>query len=98
MQANDFVIAHLTEPKEQIWGRLIELSPTGLIIRGIDLKQTDTYKYQFRGEEQRVFPQTLFIPMRRVVQIAMDESVEDFPAIVMGICDYTDLEPDDLLK
>lgn len=97
MQANDFVIAHLTEPKEQIWGQLIELNQAGVVMRGIDLKQTDTFKYQFRGDTRHVFPQTLFVPLRRVVQIALDEAVDDLPSIIDGITHYTELAPDELL-
>ncbi|CAM2007052.1 hypothetical protein [Acanthopleuribacter pedis] len=98
MKANDFVIAHLIEPKEQVWGKLIELKQAGIVIRGIDLKQTDTFKYQFRGEDRKVYPQTLFVPMRRVVQIALDESLDDLPSIIASICDYTELSPDELLR
>ena len=98
MEPNDFVILHLLEPKELFWGRLIRLDTAGVVIRGIDLKQVDSFKYELKATSRSIFPQTVFYPMRRIMQIARDEWVDDIPSIVDGMLQYEEISRNELLR
>jgi len=85
MQNGDFVTLYLLDPLERVWGRLLRLSDAGVSLRGIDVKEIETFKYQFHKQEQVVFPQTSFYPMRRVLKMDLDEPIGTVPSIVQSI-------------
>ena len=98
MEAGDFVTIHLQDPKEQYWGRLLKLFDSGVVLRGIGVKQIEAFKFQFNKEEKRVYPQTAFFPMRRVEHIALDEPVGTVPAVIEDILQYTGLGEAEILS
>ena len=98
MEPGQFVNIHLTDPTERIWGRLKRLDPAGVVVRGIDVRQIDTFRYQFRKDQPTVFPQTLFFPMHRVLKIDLDEPVDHLPAIIESIKRATGMDEDQIMS
>jgi len=97
MQTNDFINVHLGDPREQFWGRLLRLDQAGVLIRCIDVKQIENFRYQFNRNDRSVFPQTLFFPMRRIEHISLDEKVGSIPSTIETIREQTGLSDDELL-
>lgn len=97
MEVGQFVLVHLLEPNERIWGRLVKLSEAGVVLRGIYVGQIETFKFQFKGGEQQVFPQSVFFPMRRVQKIDLDEPVGDIPSVIQSILDVTGMAIEEVL-
>lgn len=98
MKVQDFVTVHLGDPREQHWGRLLRLDAAGVIIRGIDVRQLESFRYQFKKQEQIVFPQTVFFPMRRIEQISLDEATGNIPSTIQLLRQHTGLSDDELLQ
>jgi hypothetical protein len=72
------VVLHLQEPKQKLWGLLIEILPAGIVVRGLDLVVFDDWlRQETRGEEAMLGPATAFYPMH-VVRLDLDETVAPF--------------------
>jgi hypothetical protein len=70
------VILYLHGPKEKMWGILISLLPSGVIIRGIDLVAfEDWMRQEAHGDEALLGLTTSFFPMGRVERMERDETV-----------------------
>ncbi len=76
------IIAYLQNPREKIWGELLELGPAGLAVRGLDLRSFDDW---LRGlsdpEELGIRPSCTFFPMSRIEKILVDEPAEGAPSL-----------------
>lgn len=82
MQPKSIVLAYLKEPREKIWGVLMNLSQTGLIIRGIELNSFEDWCTQVaKGEEQLIGLSVMFIPTTRIEKILLDETTGSVPAL-----------------
>lgn len=75
MSPGDFVILHLHGPTEKFWGLLLELSPLGVILRGLNVGSFDDWMAQAHGEEETIGLSTMFLPMQRVERLFLDEQV-----------------------
>ena len=70
------VILYLQAPKEQIWGILVSLNPSGVVVRGLDLVVFDEWmRQEARGEEPGLGLGTIFYPMGRLERMERDESL-----------------------
>lgn len=70
------VVLYLCEPKEKIWGLLLAILPSGIVVRGLDLRSFDDWlRQEARGEEPGIGLVTLFYPMSRVERMERDESI-----------------------
>ena len=70
------IVLYLREPKEKIWGLLGSLTPSGVLLLGIDLAAfEDWMRQEVRGEETLLGLVTLFYPMHRVERLERDETV-----------------------
>ena len=70
------VVVYLQGPKEKAWGVLVSLTPSGVVMRGIDLETFDDWmRQEARGDERLIGLITLFYPMHRVVRMERDETV-----------------------
>lgn len=65
------VVLSLTEPREKLWGVLVQLSATGVGIRGVDVLSFDETLRMLRHEEP-IAPAEVFFPMHRVERIEID--------------------------
>ena len=74
------VVLYLQNPKEKVWGLLIGLEPSGVVVRGLDLQTFDDWmRQEARSAETEVGPCTLFYPMHRLERVERDESVGPVP-------------------
>ena len=70
------VILYLQAPKEKIWGILVSLTPSGVVVRGMDLVVFDDWmRQEARGEEVGLGLSTIFYPMSRLERMERDETL-----------------------
>ena len=70
------VILYLQTPKEKVWGILVSLNPSGVVVRGLDLVVFDEWmRQEARGEEAGLGLATIFDPMGRLERMERDESL-----------------------
>ncbi len=75
------IMLYLRDPKEKIWGLLVSLSGSGIVIRGLDLAAfEDWMRQEARGEPPLLGLTTLFYPMHRVERMEKDETVGPIPS------------------
>lgn len=68
------VILYLKEPREKLWGALLETEYSGVWFRGLGLNAFEDYAHQeARKKDPQVAPNTLFVPYLRVEKIVLDE-------------------------
>ena len=76
MEPGSIVIVHLSSPTEKFWGVLVELGGLGLQIRGLNLGSFEDWMAEAaKGETPSIGLATMFVPMRRVDRIFLDEQV-----------------------
>lgn len=69
------VIVNCGSPREKMWGSVVQLDLSGVVIRGLEIESVEDWLRQERsGGEGLIGPSTFFIPMHRVVRIDLDES------------------------
>jgi hypothetical protein len=74
------VVLYLQNPKEKVWGILLDLGASGVVVRGLDLQTfEDWMRQEAREEETEIGPFTLFYPMHRVERVERDETVGPVP-------------------
>jgi hypothetical protein len=74
------VVLYLQSPKEKIWGLLLSLGPSGIVLRGLDLVAfEDWMRQEARGEDPDIGLATLFYPMHRVERLERDETSGPVP-------------------
>jgi hypothetical protein len=74
MKPDSIVIISLHSPKEKIWGILLDINPSGVTVRGIDLNSFDHFVSQINQlDAERVGLPTVFFPMTRIERISLDE-------------------------
>jgi len=82
MKLDSIVIISLHSPKEKIWGILMEINPSGVTIRGIDLNSFDHFVSQINQlDAERVGLPTVFFPMTRIERISLDEPSGSIPSM-----------------
>jgi hypothetical protein len=82
MKPNSNVIVSLHTPKEKFWGILLDLNPSGVTIRGVDLNSFDHFVRQINEPDgERVGLPTVFFPMTRVERISLDEPSGSIPSM-----------------
>ena len=74
------VIVTLGNPREKFWGAILELTPAGLSMRGIDLNSFDDFARLVR-EGEPVAASAVFFPMHRVERIELDARSGDIPSL-----------------
>ena len=51
MELNSIVIVSLYDPKERVWGQLLNLTQAGITVRGIDLNSFDDFIRQVKSPD-----------------------------------------------
>jgi hypothetical protein len=78
------IVLYLQNPKEKIWGVLVSLLSSGVVVRGIDLATFDDWmRQEAHGEEPLIGLSTIFYPMSRLERMERDETVGG----AIGYCD-----------
>ncbi len=73
------VVVTLHTPREKFWGGVLELSPAGLTVRGVDLDSLEDFITLVRADEAD--PVSVFFPMYRVERIELDTRNGTIPSI-----------------
>jgi hypothetical protein len=82
MNPNSIVIVSLHSPKEKVWGILLDINPSGVTVRGIDLNSFDLFVSQINQlDAERVGLPTVFFPMMRVERVSLDEPSGSIPSM-----------------
>lgn len=82
VKSGAIVIVNLRGPVERLLGRLHEISPSGVFIRGLDLGAfEDWIEDVASGNDSGVRPSTLFFPMHRIEKVILDEDVGGAPSL-----------------
>ncbi len=74
------VLVTLNTPREKFFGAILELTPAGLAMRGIDLNSFDDFA-RLVHEGEPVAASAVFFPMHRVERIELDVRNGDIPAL-----------------
>jgi rhomboid protease GluP len=79
---HSIVVVSLHSPKETVWGELLDINPSGVTLRGIDLNSFDHFIRQINEPEgERIGLPTIFFPMNRVERISLDEPTGSIPSM-----------------
>jgi len=86
------VIVNCGSPREKMWGSVVQLDLSGVVVRGLEIASLEDWLQQERsGGERLIAPSTFFIPMHRVVRIDLDESrgvIESFGDRFRAACGH----------
>ena len=82
-QPGQWVVLVLQNPRERFWGRLLGLEPTGVVLRGLDVKLWEEVLQLVRaGQADQVSVGTRFYPLHRVESLYLDEASSGAPSLV----------------
>jgi hypothetical protein len=82
MKVHSIVIANLTAPRQRFLGKLLDITPAGITIRGIDLDAFDDWmNHSASREESGVQATTTFFPLHRVEKMILDERLGAIPSL-----------------
>ena len=74
------VLVTLNTPREKFWGAVLEITPAGVSIRGLDLNSFDDFARQLRAGESATAG-LVFFPMHRVERMELDTRNGDIPSL-----------------
>lgn len=74
------VLIALNTPREKFWGALLEVTPAGVSVRGVDLNSLDDFTRQLRAGDP-VTPAAVFFPMHRVERMELDLRSGEIPSL-----------------
>lgn len=75
ISSGSIVVVNCGNPREKMWGCVVQLDVSGVVIRGLDLESVEDWLRQERsGGGGALGPSTFFLPMHRVLRIDLDES------------------------
>jgi hypothetical protein len=80
MKLYSVVLVTLHTPREKIWGLLLDLTPAGVTVCGVDLSAFEDWLSQV-GTDEEMGLSTLFYPLHRVERLAMDEPMGKLPSL-----------------
>jgi rhomboid protease GluP len=79
---HSIVVVSLHTPKEKVWGELLDINPSGVTLRGIDLNSFDHFIRQINEPDgERIGFPTIFFPMNRVERVSLDEPSGAIPSM-----------------
>ena len=82
MKIHSIVIANLASPRQRFLGKLLEITPAGVTIRGIDLEAFEDWINHIAGQEESgVQATTTFFPLHRVEKMIQDERLGAIPSL-----------------
>jgi hypothetical protein len=81
IQNGDEAIILLHTPREKILGRVDEIGPSGIFVRGIDLDYFDDWTSAIAAGEPHLPMSDYFFPMWRVERLTRDDGGADSPGL-----------------
>ena len=74
------VLVTLNSPREKFWGAILDISPAGLSVRGLDLNSFDDFVGLVRSGEPASLG-AVFFPMHRVERVEIDARNGEIPSL-----------------
>jgi len=77
------IVVDLQNPKEKYWGALLQITPAGLWLQGLNLATFEDWVRQFSADAYPIAHiglSTAFFPMHRVERVTLDEAAGDIPS------------------
>ena len=74
------MLVTLNSPREKFWGAILDISPAGISIRGLDLNSFEEVTGMLRSDE-RVLPATVFFPLNRVERMELEITDGPIPSL-----------------
>ncbi len=68
----EFVVLHLVNPREKMWGKLLKLGSEGVLVKAISLDFFDEWVREIVRGSPTLGLSTVFFPMRRIERIDFD--------------------------
>lgn len=97
-QRGQLVVVVVTAPRQKIWGRLLGLETSGIVVRGIDIAPwEDVLTLVKSGHANQVALDTRFFPLHRVEQMYLDEASSGVPSLGELFKERTGVDPMDFL-
>ena len=90
------VIVTLSSPREKFWGAILDLSPVGLSMRGVDLISFDDLLSQIKGGDAFTSG-VVFFPMHRLERIELDLPESSILSLSQRFAQQTGQDPAPLL-
>jgi hypothetical protein len=82
VKIDSIVIVNLHSPRERFFGRLLEITPPGVTVRGIDINAFEDWMDHITNrEESGVQPTTVFFPLYRIEKLILDEGIGAIPSL-----------------
>ncbi len=78
--AGVLVLVTLNNPREKFWGAILDVSPSGVSLRGIDLNSFEDFAGLVRAGEP-VTASAVFFPMHRLERMEADVRNGDIPSL-----------------
>jgi hypothetical protein len=80
-QTGSIVLVTLNSPREKFWGAVLDITPAGISIRGLDLNSFDEVTSMLRTNEP-VQPATVFFPLNRVERMELEQANGPIPSLL----------------
>ncbi len=90
------MLVTLNGPREKFWGAVLDISPAGISIRGLDLNSFDEVTGMLRAQEQ-VQPATVFFPLNRVERVELELSNGPIPSLSDRFVSKSGIRAEDFL-
>lgn len=74
------MLVTLNSPREKFWGAILDITPAGVSVRGLDLNSFEEVTSMLRAEES-VLPATVFLPLNRVERIELEVAEGPIPSL-----------------
>lgn len=98
MEKNSIVVLNLQNPREKILGKLIEISVSGMTLRGIDVNSFNDWLNQISNPDNMpICPTTAFYPMHRIVSCYLDEDAGSVPSFSSRFLKRTEMKIEEAL-
>ncbi len=82
MKIRSIVIVNLTAPRQRFLGTLLEVTPAGITLRGVDLEAFEDWVNHVAAQEEcGVQATTTFFPLHRVEKMILDERAGAIPSL-----------------
>ena len=76
------VLVYLQSPREKVFGVLVSVNQSGIVVRGLDLLSLEDWMHQeARGETSGLGLASVFYPMWRLERMERDESVGELEGL-----------------
>ncbi len=90
-----WVVLVLREPREQHWGRLLGLEPTGVVLRGLEIRPwEEIIRLVMAGEADQLSLGTRYFPLHRMESLYVDEASSGATSLVDEFQRRTGIHPE----